>query len=326
MAELSRRGFIGIAAAAAAGVKTAHSAAQPKKRDYSRRPERVVKDGFFGDGTKVYCLSNRDRSMMLSTVFVSKDGRVAVVDGGEYADYAFLADFLVSLGGVVDHWFITHAHSDHYGALSSIMKSDQIKRLKVGEVVYSFPDLSWYRKNEPKCMPHIELLYQQFDRHSAALPRRRYVKGERIKLGSSVEFEVLNDVDESITFNAVNNSSICMTATIAGKRLLVTGDLGAEGGDRLLRELPPEKLRHDIVFMAHHGQAAVKKSFYAAVAPKVAIWPTTDWIWDNVADFGLNGMEPGPGSGNLNINYYKCWMQELDVKRNFVLTKDYVLT
>jgi len=62
------------------------------------------------------------------------------------------------------------------------------------------------------------------------------------------------------------------------------------------------------------------------VKPAVAIWPTTDWIWDNVAYYGTRGLEPGPGSGNLNINYYKCWLQELGVRRQYVLTKDVVFS
>ena len=35
---------------------------------------------------------------------------------------------------------------------------------------------------------------------------------------------------------------------------------------------------------------------------------------------------PGPGSGNLNVNYYKCWLQEVGVRRQYVLTKDVVIS
>jgi len=56
------------------------------------------------------CLANRSGTQMLSTVFVSKTGHVAVVDGGYYKDGDFLFSKLMELGGRVDHWFITHAH------------------------------------------------------------------------------------------------------------------------------------------------------------------------------------------------------------------------
>lgn len=325
--SLSRRGFITMAAATAA-VGTARAAGgKPADgpRDYSH-PERLDVPGVFGDGTRMYCLSNRSRSMMLSTVFVSKDGHVAVIDGGEYGDYRFLAGFLQKLGGTVDWWFLTHAHEDHFGALSSILKSGLIRKLKVNNLVYSFPDVSWYEKYEAKVVPHLRILNEELAKHGDVLSARKYVKGEHIRLGDSVDFEVLNDVDESITFNAVNNSSICMTATIAGKRILVTGDLGAEAGDKLVADLGPTRIRHDILFMPHHGQSATTKAFFEAVRPTIAIWPTTDWIWDNVADFGVHGLGPGPGSGNLNINYYKCWLQEVGVRRQYVLTKDVVIS
>ena len=274
----------------------------------------------------MYCLANRSRSMMLSTVFVSGDGHVAVVDGGEYGDSAFLVGFLSDLGGTVDYWFLTHAHSDHYGALSSILGTNAINRIKIRQLVYSFPDIGWFRQYEPKCLPHLEIFRKHLAACAGRVPVRRFATGERIRLGTGVEFEVLNDVDETITANAVNNASICMTATVCGRRIMITGDLGAEGGDRLVSALGAKRMRHDILFMPHHGQSATRKSFFEAVKPEVAIWPTTDWIWDNVADFGLHGLEPGPGSGNLDINYYTCYLQEIGVRRQFVLTKDVVFS
>ncbi len=67
--------------------------------------------------------------------------------------------------------------------------------------------------------------------------------------------------------------------------------------------------------MSHHGQHGAKKTFYAAVKPKVAIWPTAEWLWDNDAG-------KGPGSGPWKTNFVKCWMQELGVKRNYVVKHD----
>ena len=77
------------------------------------------------------------------------------------------------------------------------------------------------------------------------------------------------------------------------------------------------RLKHDIVFLAHHGQNGVAKEFYAAVKPEVAIWPTPTWLWDNNNGGGL-------GSGPWLTNFVKCWMQELGVKKNYLLVKDYL--
>ena len=68
-------------------------------------------------GGRVYALSSRIDTISLSTVFVSPEGKILVVDGGHYPDGPFLGEFLRALGGHVDYWFLTHAHEDHFGAL-----------------------------------------------------------------------------------------------------------------------------------------------------------------------------------------------------------------
>ena len=86
------RGF--CAAEAADGVRTD-----------GKKPLVTVKKGL--GGGKVLCFSNRAQSQMASAVFVTPSGRVAVVDGGFYADGENLQTVLRSLGGQVDYWFIT---------------------------------------------------------------------------------------------------------------------------------------------------------------------------------------------------------------------------
>ena len=54
--------------------------------------------------------------------------------------------------------------------------------------------------------------------------------------------------------------------------------------------------------------------------PEVCVWPTPQWLWDN----DLGGTH-GPGSGPFLTNYTKCWMQDLGVRRQFLLTRDWVL-
>ena len=59
-------------------------------------------------------------------------------------------------------------------------------------------------------------------------------------------------------------------------------------------------------------------NFYEAVKPEICVWPTPQWVWDNDAG-------QGPGSGPWKTNYVKCWMQDLGVKRHFLLTRDAAL-
>ena len=98
---------------------------------------------------------------------------------------------------------------------------------------------------------------------------------------------------------------------------LQTGDMGVEGGRDAMKKLG-SRLEHDIVFLAHHGQNGVDKDFYAAVKPEAAVWPLPSWLWDNRVTNGTYG------SGHYRTNYTKCWMQDLGVKTNYVLLKDYL--
>ena len=104
-----------------------------------------------------------------------------------------------------------------------------------------------------------------------------------------------------------------------GKTWLETGDMGVEGGRDAMKKLG-SRLKHDIVFLAHHGQNGTDKEFYAAVKPEAAVWPLPSWLWDNRVENGTYG------SGPYRTNYTKCWMQDLGVKKNYVLLKDYLFT
>ena len=34
--------------------------------------------------------------------------------------------------------------------------------------------------------------------------------------------------------------------------------------------------------MAHHGQDGVEMDVYRVIKPEICLWPTPDWLWDNV--------------------------------------------
>ena len=69
--------------------------------------------------------------------------------------------------------------------------------------------------------------------------------------------------------------------------LLILGDIGVNGSKKLL-ENQRAKLDSDIVQMSHHGQAGATKELYEAISPKICLWPTPQWLWDNDAGNGIN--------------------------------------
>ena len=313
---LTRRGFLssGVAFAALCERPSAVKG-KPCEPPEFKSLEKVK---YLDDGGKVWCFSNRGHSQMLSTVFVSPEGLVLVVDGGSYADADFLRRFLASIGGRVDYWLITHAHEDHFGALTKMHDGFAAPVLDIGEIIWNFPDRTWCEKHEPRCAKPICHWFDEFLPGAGSKVRRGDCTPGRIVKFGSWSFEILND-PILCHREAINNTSTCLTVTAGGKRWLVTGDLAVEGGKRLAG-LRGDEIRHDVVFMAHHGQNGVNKDFYAAVKPEIAVWPTPDWLWDNRA------LKQTAGSGPWMTNYTKCWLQELGVKKNYVLTGDCVFT
>ena len=303
---MKRREFLGLAAGAAL-MPSAQAGVALKD---------LVEVKLLAGGGKVYAFTNRSASQMHSAVFLSPEGRVLVVDGGFYRDGPFLNAFLKSLGGKVDYWFITHAHDDHYGALVEMFHAAGGAGIEIGELLFDFPDRAWLERGEPSSKPHLKRFYDEFLAGTGrALARGACTPGRVVKFGSW-SFEILN-APRREQGNTINNSSVMLSVQAGGTSWLVTGDLGVEAGRHFAQTLGP-RLRHDVVFLAHHGQNGVEKAFYAAVAPKIAIWPTPDWLWDN----NLGGR--GVGSGPWRTNYVKCWMQELGVKSQFLLTRDHV--
>lgn len=319
----SRREFLGLAVVSAVipaldaiGQK---KLAEPWHQGWS--PLQVVHEqGWDFGGGKMLCFANRSPIQMLSTVFLSKTGHVAVVDGGFFDDGDFLFEKLLELGGRVDHWFITHAHKDHYGALDTIMRRPDFARLKIGELVYSFPDLDWMeRMGDSSAKKLAAEFLKKLRAVGKAIPQRRYVKGEVVRLDGGITFEVLNDYNlDIIKCSPVNGTSICLGVNMGNRRILVTGDVSADEGHWLTDTADKTKFKADIVFMAHHGQQGAPKRFYEMVKPEAAIWPAPQWLWDNASGDG------GPGSGPYHTNYTKTWMQDLGVKLHYPMNKDYI--
>ena len=86
------------------------------------------------------------------------------------------------------------------------------------------------------------------------------------------------------TENSFNNSSVAYRVEMGGKRILFLGDMGWQAGEDFLANHTQEELKSDVLQMAHHGQRGVEEELYQEISPEVCLWPTPDWLWDNVQD------------------------------------------
>jgi len=257
------------------------------------------------DGETVIFL--KTKSIGVSAVIVTKNKKLIVMDGGYPDDRIHLLEVLSQYGDTVTQWYVSHAHSDHANALLEIIKTQPMP-IKIEEVLYSFPPIEWIKEN--KSVSDAEEAKRIIDEIPSVPAKHTIIKkGDTFDV-DGVTLEVMNNYNLEVRHNSVNNASIAIKAHVAGKTILFLGDLGVEMGNVLVKELG-DTLKADIVVMAHHGQHGVGKNVYELVKPTIAVWPTPEWLWEN----NMGGQ--GPGSGPWVINYVKCWMQELGVKKNY---------
>ncbi len=189
-------------------------------------------------------------------------GRLMVVDGGGLRGgtldigQAVVAPFISTLGyNHIDIMAVSHPEEDHVGGLVSLFD-----RFSVGEVwtgtQMNKNSLSWHR------------FLRQVSRYRV---RRRIFSGSKeIKVAEGVLIHVLTG-KSCPRATGRNNRSLVLCLEFAGRRILLTGDIGR------VRELCIDRTiskRVDILVVPHHGsKTSSTMGFVSTLRPLVAIIP-----------------------------------------------------
>lgn len=248
---------------------------------------------------KIIQLTNMNHVQTMGYVFVADSGHVLVVDGGYTGNDIELRRVIDLAGGHVHLWLITHPHRDHHNAVMDLISSPQgiaYDRLGASHLTDEWA-LALNIADAEDLINWNAFADKLDDRYFEILP------GQKFELGK-MNIEVLSGSNPDLSVNAFNNQSCVFRITEKGFSMLVLGDLGIEGGRRLMNT--GIDLKADAVQMAHHGQQGVEESFYQKVAPRYAFWPTPDWLWNNFIP-GSDG-EPGPFK-TLEV---RGWMKKMD--------------
>lgn len=254
-------------------------------------------------------LQDNSSRQMMGYIMKTSTGKVIVIDGGLNEDEPNLVKHIQELGNKVDVWFITHPHEDHASAIIKVIEETDIP---IEKIYYTMNDIEWYKEYESKRAEEAERFYN-------ALQNER-VKGktEEVTLNQTINIdfikcEILGVKNPEITNNGFNNSSMVIKMNLPKSSILFLGDTGEESGDKLLNT-QKDKLKSDIVQVAHHGQSGAKESLYKEINPRICLWPTPEWLWNN--DSG-----GGKGSGPWTTLETRQWMENLGVKIH-VIEKD----
>lgn len=249
--------------------------------------------------------ANSHRQMMGYVIRDSK-GKVIVIDGGTSEDEPNLEKHIKELGNKVDVWFITHPHSDHVGAFIKLVKETDIS---VGKVYYTMNDIEWYKQYASERADEAEEFKKVIQNEKMENKVEEVSINQVIDI-DSIKCEILGVKNPEITDDAFNNSSMVIKMILPNTSILFLGDTGVESGEKLIN-LQKDKLKSDIVQIAHHGQNGANENLYKMIQPKICLWPTPEWIWNND-----NG--EGENTGPWKTFETRKWIEDLGVTQNII--------
>ena len=237
-----------------------------------------------------------------SYVVQTANGKVIVMDGGFEAEKDYLRGFIDALGGKVDAWIISHPHDDHITAIIALLENP--KGLKIDKIYHSrFPDVLIDAESE-KTAEITRKFYSLLD-NATDIEVVDCHCGDEFEI-DGVNFKILSEKNpEMANRNPYNNSSMAYKMWDSKKSFIFLGDLGVEGGQKLLDSEYVKDLECDYLQMAHHGQDGCDKKFYQTVKFRACLWPSPKWVYN-------------APMGRLKTAEVRGWMKELGITEHYV--------
>lgn len=251
-------------------------------------------------------LKNNGHVQMMGYVIKTDNNKIIVIDGGTFDDTENLINNINQYTGKIDYWFITHPHKDHASCFIDIVKNTNIE---IGQIYVTVNEKSWYEQygngRGEEAINFIDVL----DNPRIKGKVNEVYVNQVIQI-DNIKCEILGIKNPEITTNAINNSSMIIKMTTDKNDILFLGDTGVESGKKLL-ENQKDKLKADIVQIAHHGQSGVLQEVYEQINPSICMWPTPDWLW-------VNDSGDGEDSGPWKTKETRSWIESLQVKQNII--------
>lgn len=197
-------------------------------------------------------------------------GKNILIDGGGNANYnvgkkILLPYLLKNRVSKVDLAIVTHLHDDHYLGLTQLSQSLNVEKLGVYAA-------NRYGEEEIAAEMNLgtkDILY--------------LTAGAKIHVEEGIWIEVLYPEEksakeyENLYFHEEdeNKSSLLLMLHYEGLKVLMTGDLGFEGENHILKAYDGqgEHLNAHILKVGHHGSKnSTGETFLAAVSPEMAVF------------------------------------------------------
>jgi competence protein ComEC len=182
------------------------------------------------------------------------EGKTIMIDAGEYEMGDRVVDELLSHGVTkIDLLVATHPHSDHIGGMQKVLAA-----FPVGKVLDTGLPLP-----SPSYEHFLETIEQKH------IPYQIAEQGQTIDVDPALRLLVLSPPKDR-SAEDLNANSVVLRISYGAIDFLMTGDLGKEGEDALIRTGYP--LDAEILKVGHHGSSSsTSAAFLARVRPETAV-------------------------------------------------------
>lgn len=205
-----------------------------------------------------------------SFVIQLKNGHFVVEDGGGPLDGPYLLDYLESLvpqgeKPVIEGWFISHVHGDHFGALMTIAENEEYSnRVNVEGIYLTAPSDEDFEKMEPKAYPDLIRYSDKICNYNHAFKKEDGTVAEfyRMTIGQKYYFcditidvaWTLEQASDCTDFRwTMNDTTTWLMYHIEGQKIFNTGDGNVIGCASLLRYYADAYFEVDVFTTPHHG-------------------------------------------------------------------------
>ena len=200
------------------------------------------------------------------TFIETPNDKTILIDGGGSMSSEFdvgestLLPYILDRGYTkIDYIFISHFDQDHVGRIFTILEE-----LKVGQVYISKQEEN--SKNYQKFLGIIE---------EKKIRVKILKKGDSLKIGNDLYFDILWPIEEQIQENILNNNAMIMKMRFKDFSMLFTGDIEEIAENKILSTYGKKAnfiLNADVLKVAHHGsKTSTTQAFLEKVNPKICL-------------------------------------------------------
>ena len=192
-----------------------------------------------------------------ATLISLPDSTQALIDGGRDSKVLDqLARHMPKFDKKIEYIFATHPDADHIGGLPNVLQN-----YEVGEFIGTG------KTSDSQVSKRLE---NEISQKKIAVKNIR--QGDTVNLSSGANMEILWPDESAAKSETTNNSSEVMRFNYRGATIMLTGDAEVEAQDMILSSEPPEKIKSDILKVAHHGaSSAYNKKFLEKVEMESAV-------------------------------------------------------